>query len=221
VPLTGVNGNLARANVTISVEAPFVAASIGYGVVSQVQSLAFGPTLADLFTALPTPGSCRLRDISMLHVANAARRALAASDVSLREPNGISTLQFSLNPVIGGALLRTPDTFIDGDTLSRLFQLEATAPRDITFLYGLFDEATGRAFQSDPLLNLAGLGSADGDRPFRTFPMPITFEPRSNVRLEITELQTVPGELHVTLHGYKTSTATPPPPRRIRRSFRR
>ena len=71
------------------------------------------------------------------------------------------------------------------------------------FLYALFDEGSGREFQSEPILNIAGLGAADGKRPFRYFAQPITFAPLATIRMEITELSDFRGELHVALHGYK------------------
>jgi hypothetical protein len=56
-----------------------------------------------------------------------------------------------------------------------------------TLEYALFDERTGRKFQSQPLLNTAGLGISDEGHPFRHFARPITFAPRSTLRMEITE----------------------------------
>ena len=76
-------------------------------------------------------------------------------------------------------------------------------PEETPFLYALFDEGSGREFQSGPILSIAGLGSSDGKRPFRYFATPITFSPLSTIRMEITELGRVRGELHVALHGYK------------------
>ena len=61
----------------------------------------------------------------------------------------------------------------------------------------------GREFQSDPILNIAGLGAADGKRPFRYFARPITFAPLATIQMEITELSAFRGALHVSLHGYK------------------
>jgi len=95
--------------------------------------------------------------------------------------------------------------------LQRLFQVVSAPSDQIQFLYALFDDGSGREFQSEPLLNTAGLGSSDGDRPFRYFARPITFEPRSVIRMEVTEKSDFQGELHVTLHGYKVlgSPGTP------------
>ncbi len=76
--------------------------------------------------------------------------------------------------------------------------------RGIQFLYEIFDEGTGRAFQNEPVLSTAGLGDPDGERPFRHFATPIVFEPMTTIRLEVTEASDLAGSLHITLHGYKT-----------------
>jgi hypothetical protein len=73
----------------------------------------------------------------------------------------------------------------------------------VQFKYALFDEGSGREFQSEPILNIAGLGSAGGERPFRYFAQPIVFKPRSTIRMEVTEVSDFKGLLQVALHGYK------------------
>jgi hypothetical protein len=112
----------------------------------------------------------------------------------------------------------------DVQTLQSLFQVVSAPSDEIQFLYALFDEGTGREFQSEPLLNIAGLGLSNGDRPFRYFARPIVFAPRSTIRMEVTEKSDFQGELHVSLHGYKVlgSPGTPTgrsqsPRRRARR----
>lgn len=71
------------------------------------------------------------------------------------------------------------------------------------FLYSIVDNATQRAFQNEPIHNVAGLGIANGDRPFRQLPKPIVFEPRSVIRFEIEEISGGPGTLYIVLQGYK------------------
>jgi hypothetical protein len=121
----------------------------------------------------------------------------------------LAGLQIRLNPDLARVALRNGGRGqLTPQMIARLFVLERAPATSVRFLYAMFDEATGRAFQSEPLLSTAGLGSPDGDRPFRQFPTPITFAQRSTIRLEITELTETPGELHVTLHGYKTVGAS-------------
>ena len=77
----------------------------------------------------------------------------------------------------------------------------------IDFKYSIVDSGTGRELQNQPIYNIAGLGKADGDRPFRPFPKPMMFLPRSTIRIEVEELSEGPfykdGELQIVLHGYK------------------
>jgi hypothetical protein len=127
------------------------------------------------------------------------------------------------NPVIGprtAAVLRNGIKFnpefverlllsLNGDELDDSSFLDAfqvvAAPLDrIQFKYALFDGGSGREFQSEPILSTAGLGSPDGRRPFRYFARPIEFSPRTNIRLQVTEVSDFVGELHVSLQGYKT-----------------
>ena len=69
------------------------------------------------------------------------------------------------------------------------------------------DSGSGRELQNKSVHNIAGLGAADGDRPFRPFARPVPFVPRSTIRIEIEELSAGPffkdGTLFIVLHGYK------------------
>ena len=74
---------------------------------------------------------------------------------------------------------------------------------DLHFLYTITDLGSGRELQNEPIHNLAGLGTADGDRPFRIFPQPIVFRPRSVIEFEVREISGGPGTLYFVLQGYK------------------
>lgn len=210
-----------NATVTVSVETPFVATGIGYGFSPEVETFRFGGTEADFQTplvselrrliTLPNAPAVRpptLNSITMGAILSMAQRAF--KDPSLPgAPVGAkaaSILQygFRFNPdALRQILLGKPGDPIDRSLLPRLF--EVTPPvDDIQFLYALFDEGTGRAFQSEPILNTAGLGDARGRRPFRHLAVPITFSPLSKIRIEVTELQFTKGDLYISLHGYKT-----------------
>jgi hypothetical protein len=82
----------------------------------------------------------------------------------------------------------------------------------IEFKYSIVDSGTGRELQNHPIYNIAGLGSAAGERPFRSFPKPMVFLPRSTIRIEIEEVSRGPlfagGELQIVLHGYKVLGAS-------------
>ncbi len=77
----------------------------------------------------------------------------------------------------------------------------------IDFKYSIVDSGTGRELQNQAIHNIAGLGSADGDRPFRPFAKPALFMPRSTIRIEVEEVSEGPiyagAQLYLVLHGYK------------------
>ena len=77
----------------------------------------------------------------------------------------------------------------------------------VHFLYTIVDSGSGRELQNKSVHNIAGLGAADGDRPFRPFARPVPFVPRSTIRIEIEEVSAGPffkdGTLFIVLHGYK------------------
>jgi hypothetical protein len=162
------------------------------------------------------PSPLSLRDISFSNLFNGLRRALADTPDPFKGETGPEAAfkgGIKLNPQFAElALLDDAQNVVsDVGALQRLFQVVSAPSDQIQFLYALFDDGSGREFQSEPLLNTAGLGSSDGDRPFRYFARPITFEPRSVIRMEVTEKSDFQGELHVSLHGYKAlgSPGTP------------
>jgi hypothetical protein len=200
--LDGTPGSVINSIVTVSIEATFTAVSIGYGVVPRVTPLIFG---------LPAARSKRsFRSISMGEIIDAlepklretARGATLASGAAAVLKNGIK-----VNPSLADLALQDPgdgnEDNLGNDVLGRLFQIVGAPPGLIQFKYAIFDEGSGREFQSEPILNIAGLGSAGGERPFRYFAQPIIFRPRSTIRMEVTEVSDFKGELHVSLHGYK------------------
>jgi len=87
----------------------------------------------------------------------------------------------------------------------------------INFKYSIIDSGSGRELQNQPIHNIAGLGEATGERPFRPLAKPMLFMPRSTIRIEVEEIsegliygyedtgtkQRVGAELFLVLHGYK------------------
>jgi len=77
----------------------------------------------------------------------------------------------------------------------------------IEFKYSLVDSGTGRELQNKPIHNIAGLGEATGDRPFRLLAKPMLFMPRSTIRIEVEEVSEgliySGAQLYIVLHGYK------------------
>lgn len=203
--LQGKPDNVINSLVTISIEASFTAVSIGYGVVPDVQPIVFGSTkvnIRDRGIVNPSLNQVTLGSIiagleTHLKVTSSTLKGQTGAEAVLK--NGIK-----LNPAIAELVLQSNDeAALSDDVLGKLFQVVGSPAELIQFKYAIFDEGSGREFQSAPILNIAGLGSASGERPFRYFAQPITFRPRSTIRMEITEISDFKGELHVSLHGYK------------------
>jgi Carboxypeptidase regulatory-like domain len=75
-------------------------------------------------------------------------------------------------------------------------------PEDVSFRYRIFDSGTGRELENQPINNIAGLGIANGDRPFKRFARPMIFLPRSTIRITIEE-HFGRGTLFFVFQGYK------------------
>jgi hypothetical protein len=73
---------------------------------------------------------------------------------------------------------------------------------DVRFRYRFWDGGAGRDLQNQPIFSIAGLGSADGRRPFKHLARPLYFEPRSTFRITVSE-RAGRGVLHLVLQGYK------------------
>lgn len=205
--LTGRPGNVLNRTVTVSIEATFVAVSIGYGLVPKVTPLTFGPKLSTPIILVTTPGKrFTLRDVLGPLLDGLDAKLPETSRLLRRETGAEAVLKngFKLNPDIVELSLQNGGNIpLDPAVLENLFQVVAAPPENVQFLYSLFDEGSGREFQSEPILNTAGLGISNGDRPFRYFAKPIIFAPQATIRLEIREVSDFDGELHVALHGYK------------------
>jgi hypothetical protein len=218
-----------KQTVVVSVEAAFTATSIGYGFVADVQALTFGPTIAEIFPrvifAAGAGGeTASLDEIPFSALLASADRALSSRpEFGRKRPAGeaAARIGIQLNPDLANAAVQ--GTQLNERALSRLFRVVDSEAREVLFRYALFDEGTGRAFQSEPILNIAGLGTSNGDRPFRHFAPPIWFAPKTTIGLEITEVSNHIGGLFISLQGYKvlggdgTPTAGRQPERRGRR----
>ncbi len=211
-------------DVTVSIEAAFVAVSIGYGVIPTVPPIKFAaPPLTPLppSTATPSTLSTIFPAIDFLAKALGEGGQFGRGQIG---PNtaGVLSNGVRLNPDIAErVLLASPISTLAPDILENLFQAVAAPPDQVQFLYAIYDVGTGRAFQDRPILNIAGLGIANGDRPFRYFAQPITFAPRSTIRMEVTEKSEFSGKLHVVLHGYKVLGGAGTPTGSLRRRARR
>jgi hypothetical protein len=242
--LTGEPGNVINKTVTVSIEGAFVAVSIGYGVIPKVTPLTFGPKLpptpipipATVLVALPIASFAAafslapakfptLRDIPLGVLLDSLDPRLPETSRFLRRetgPEAVLKNGIKLSPDVAEVALQNDGNVpLDSSLLENLFQVVAAPPENIQFLYSIFDEGSGREFQSEPILNIAGLGISNGDRPFRYFAQPITFTPQSTIRMEVREVSDFEGELHVSLQGYKVLGGAGTPTGKIFRRLRR
>jgi hypothetical protein len=226
-----------NSTVIVSIEAAFTAVSIGYGVIPDVSPIKFGLRPAGTVILLAGGARTQFAQATLGDVIMALAQVLG-EDIDLDPkapasgrrigPRTAAVIRdgFRLNPDFAEHILLSSGLGPLGDeVVSQAFQAVAAPPDQILFKYALFDDGSGREFQSEPILNIAGLGGSDGRRPFRYFARPIEYAPRSTIRLQITEVSEFRGELHVSLQGYKTLGApgTPTeirPPERIRRHRR-
>jgi hypothetical protein len=139
--------------------------------------------------------------VPRVRISNLSLGALAAG---LERSGGDLTRGFRLNPAADTLIAANLaiDQVADA-TLGRIFETGAVAAEEVSFLYSLDVSGTGREYQSKPIHNIAGLGIANGDRPFRPFAKPVMFEPKSSVRIQVEELSGPAGTLSIVLQGYK------------------
>jgi len=172
--LKGVPGNIVQDVINISVEGVFVAVAIGYGFEEER-----GQFIEIPIAPLEKPGDITLGRIPI--------EALITG--------------FRLDPRLGPAVF--PDQELPRDFGNKLFQ-RVKAPEEISFLFSIADSGTGRELQDEPTHNIASLGTSNGERPFRLLAQPLTFLPRSTIRLQIIERsEGIKGTLFIVLYGYK------------------
>ncbi|MDZ7361168.1 MAG: hypothetical protein ONB46_10630 [candidate division KSB1 bacterium] len=175
--LTGQPENLLEDEVNINVEGGFVATAIGYSLVAADREV-------QLFPA-GEPGNFALADIPFSQFPASALKE------GFRIRPDFVCLAFQ-----NGQLANLPK-----ETINRLFE-RLTLPEDVRFKFRIIDTGTGRELQNKTELNIAGLGIANGDRPFRELAYPMHFLPRSTIRVQVEEIFGR-GRLFIVFQGYK------------------
>ena len=175
--LTGQPGNILEDEVPINVDGGYVATAVGY-------SLDAGDTRIqiDSQSAQVNLGDIRLNQIKPVQ---------SLFDGVRLDP---SRVRFAFT---AGGQLNT----VSRDLLGRLFQ-SVNRPEEARFLYSIIDTGTGRELQSQRAFNVASLGIANGDRPFKVLHKPMTFLPRSTIRVQVEEVFGR-GRLFLVFQGYK------------------
>ena len=129
---------------------------------------------------------------------------LGALTAGLERVGADLTRGLRLNPNFANlAVADPPLDQLTPETLGRIFETGCVAAEEVSFLYSLDVTGTGREYQNKAIHNIAGLGIANGDRPFRPFAKPVMFEPRSFIRIQVEEISGPPGTLFIVLQGYK------------------
>lgn len=184
--LKGIPGNVVEDEVPVNIDGGYVALAIGYSLDTRDTEIKveLAPQRGTVLFAVGTNvdlGSVSLTQISPVQ---------ALFDGIRIDP---AKLQLAFT---GFGLASLPAA-----TAERILQ-RLNLPADVRFLYSILDSGTGREIQSQPVHNIAGLGIANGDRPFRILPKPLTFLPRSIVRVQVREISGR-GRLFIVFQGYK------------------
>lgn len=182
--LTGRPGNIVSDEIAINVEGDYFATSIGYGV------------------ALPP---VRVEPRHLLFAGNQAQRLdLGLQPLRIFPPDALRD-GIRIHPAMLRVAFEAPSVLnrsLPAELASSLFERMNRAD-DVAFRYRIHDTARGRDLQNQPINNIAGLGSADGSRPFRVFPRPYRAVPRTTIRVDVEE-RNGRGRLFIVFHGYKT-----------------
>ncbi|MCK6620978.1 MAG: hypothetical protein HUU32_05950 [Calditrichaceae bacterium] len=189
IPLSGQPGRIVEDEVSINVEGGFVNTAIGYGLAVEEQDVRLRLQAGDVNNGLV--------NLNLLSLNRFPPDA--ASDGFRIRPNFIR-IAFTDD-------VRLTDQ-LPVDWADRVFE-RLNRPEDVSFRYTFFDTGTGRELQNQPIHNIAGLGSANGDRPFKNLARPMHFLPRSAIRVTLQE-HFGRGTLFLVFQGYKMLGGLPP-----------
>jgi hypothetical protein len=189
--LAGRPGNRLEDEVAVNVEGGFVATAVGYGL--EVDERRVPLSTAVRAAGLPAATLDAKNDQVKLGALPLRVFPPSALADGIRIRPQFIRMAFDNNARLATAL--------PVELLDHLFE-RLNRPQDVAFRYAMFDTGRGHDLQNRPLFNVAGLGIADGDRPFKRLARPMLFLPRSTIRVEIEE-RFGRGTLFVVLQGYK------------------
>lgn len=178
--LLGKPDNVVADEVPINVDGGYVTTALGYSLDVADTSVQIG--LANEKETEPDLKAITLKDIEPVQ--------------ALLDGMRIHPLRVRFAFTSDGRLSRVPK-----DMLGRMFQ-SLNLPEAVRFVYSIADAGTGRDLQNRPIFNVAGLGIANGDRPFRILHKPMMFLPRSTIRVQVREVFGR-GRLFLVFQGYK------------------
>ena len=194
--ITGRPGNVIQSIINTAPDSLFVAVAIGYGFEEDR-----GRPL--LFDPAPPADTVLLGKITLEELPTSA--LIEGFRVNPRFVDQVFEFNSTNN---GGPRALATDPVPAGSVRNGSYFQRVKPPSEITFLFSMLDSGTGRELQDEPVHNIASLGKSDGERPFRLLAQPITFLPRTTLRLQIVERsQDVLGTLFVVLYGYQIAGA--------------
>jgi hypothetical protein len=187
--LTGRPGNELESEIPVSAEGQFVATAIGYGLAAEAGDVPIDrSSIPDTLVS----GDPKDPDITLADLPLAALPADALHDGLRIRPD---YLRIAVDPA---GNLRT----LKLSLVNRIFE-HLNDPNDVSFLYSISDTGIGRDWQNRPIYNVAGLGIANGLRPFKYLERPRVFPPRSTIRVDVEE-HSGRGTLFIAFQGYKS-----------------
>jgi len=195
--LTGNPGNLVEDEISVNVEGGFVVTSIGYGLSVEERDVDLTVPQSIIFQT-PTPGGGARDAFDLAQLPLKAFPSSALLD-GVRIRSNFLRVALGTNGFLAGQL--------PPDLADRLFE-RLNRPEDVSFRYAIFDSGTGHELQNRSLNNIAGLGIANGDRPFKKLARPMSFLPRSTIRVQVEE-RFGRGTLFIAFQGYKLLDAGP------------
>ena len=163
--LSGSPGNQIETEIPINAEGGFVTTAIGYGL-----------AVDSLDVSLP---GLQTDPVNLRTDVTLAQFPTSALQDGIRIRPNFLRIAFADNGQLSDSLSL--------DVVNRLFE-RLNRPEDVSFRYSIFDAGAGRELQNQPINNIAGLGIANGDRPFKKLARPLMFGPRSTIRVTIEEL---------------------------------
>jgi hypothetical protein len=196
LPLLGSPGLTHERELALSTEGGFVVTSLGYGLQVDTPRVRLDLEARPLAGALAeTQPTDAVTDAEWIDLGSLPLRAIPPDawieGLRLRP----EYLRFATGP--DGRLNRFLPRALADEIFERL-----NRPADVSFRYELFDGGRGRELQNEPLHNIAGLGRADGQRPFKRLSRALVLPPRSTLRLVVRE-HFGRGTLYFVLQGYK------------------
>lgn len=178
--LKGKPGNIEEDEVPVNVDGGYITTALGYSLDVPDTSVQIARTVE-----LPEEGNLQTIALKDIRPAEALLDGIRIHPLRVRFAF-TSTGQLSVVPK---------------DMVQRMFQ-RLNQPDEVKFLYSIIDTGTGRELQNQLVYNIAGLGIANGERPFRVLHKPMVFLPRSTIRVQVKEIFGR-GRLFMVFQGYK------------------